>query len=168
MSAFPEPVSDPAAYGLPETADDDSYADVEASARRAADGPQPAPVPPDADDEPLALDETPGGATQDESLDARLAQEEPDAIAGDSRPGPTDDLTQGEPVEPNLDSPVSMYDRPVTGVPSTRPVGRLVEPDEGAHPDEEAEAIARDAGVAGGGPSAEEEAVHEIPPEPSQ
>ena len=29
----------------------------------------------------------------------------------------------GEPVEPNLDSPVSMYDRPVAGVPWTSPVG---------------------------------------------
>ena len=42
MDDFPRPVSDPAAEGLPETADDDStaYDDVESS--RIADGPDPA------------------------------------------------------------------------------------------------------------------------------
>lgn len=38
--------------------------------------------------------------------------------------------------------------------------GRLVAEDEGAHPDYEAELIARDPGIDGGGASAEEAAVH--------
>jgi len=38
--------------------------------------------------------------------------------------------------------------------------GRLVEPDEGAHPDEEKDMVAYDAGISGGAASAEEAAVH--------
>src|SRR2546429_539168 len=76
MDDFPRPVSDPAAEGLPETADDDStaYDDVESS--RIADGPDPAPLPAD---EPVAVDDygTTAGA-QREPLDHRLAREEPD------------------------------------------------------------------------------------------
>jgi hypothetical protein len=58
------------------------------------------------------------------------------------------------------DSQVSMYDddRGGDGL-----VGRLVEPDEGAHEDTEQDAIARDVGAAGGGATAEELAMHEVP-----
>ncbi len=49
-------------------------------------------------------------------------------------------------------------DTDVDEVPDT--VGRLVAPDEGAHPDREADEIALDAGAAGGGASAEEAAMH--------
>jgi hypothetical protein len=70
-----------------------------------------------------------------ESLDQRLAEEEPDVTAdtlGDDDRGP-----------------------------QTR-AGRLVAPDEGAHPDEEKDLIAFDAGKAGSAASAEEAAVHVI------
>ena len=67
-------------------------------------------------------------------------------------PGPTSD--------PN--SPVSIYDHGQLGtVADARPVGRLVEPDEGARTDQETDSIAYDAGSAGGGASAEELAIHE-------
>ena len=56
-----------------------------------------------------------------------------------------------------------MYDRAEPGLsPDTR-VGRLVAPDEGAHPVEEKDEVAFDAGAAGGGASAEELAVHAVP-----
>ena len=73
---------------------------------------------------------------QGESLDDHLAEEEPD-IAPDDDWSPAD-------VEPRA--------------------GRLVAPDEGAHPDEEAEEIAEDVGPAGYASSAEEAAMH-IEPE---
>ena len=40
--------------------------------------------------------------------------------------------------------------------------GRLVAEDEGAHPDEEADLVARDAGIDGGGATAEEAAIHVV------
>ncbi len=40
--------------------------------------------------------------------------------------------------------------------------GRLVAEDEGAHPDEEADLVARDTGVDGGGATAEEAAMHVV------
>jgi hypothetical protein len=39
-------------------------------------------------------------------------------------------------------------------------VGRLVEPDEGAHTDTEKDVVASDVGIDGGGESAEEAALH--------
>jgi hypothetical protein len=78
------------------------------------------------------------GVTEDEerrgeSLDDKLAEEEPDVSDGD------------------VDEDYSFEDRdPIAG--------RLVRPDEGAHPDEEADEIARVGGW--GGESAEEEAIH--------
>jgi hypothetical protein len=66
-----------------------------------------------------------------ETLDQRLAEEEPD--------DEPDDWSDAEP-DPRA--------------------GRLVEPDEGAHPDEESDAIAEDVGRAGYASSAEEAAVH--------
>jgi hypothetical protein len=174
---FPEPVSDPEAEGLPGTADDDrtAYDDVESP--RVADGPDPAALP---GDEPLAVDRygvTPEEARLGESLDYKLAQEVEDSGAdvldqsrGDDvdlgsdevdRPDPDAGLVDDWAAEDD-DSPVSLYDRPGVVPDLGRPVGRLVEPDEGAHPDREADAVAWDAGAAGGGPTAEELAIHEI------
>jgi hypothetical protein len=174
---FPEPVSDPAAEGLPETADDDrtAYDDVESP--RIADGPDPAALP---GDEPLAVDRygvTPEEARLGESLDYKLAQEVPE-----DRGAQPEDRSRGDDVELGSDevdrpdpdagladdwatddgSEVSLYDRPDAVPDLGRPVGRLVEPDEGAHPDREADAVAWDAGAAGGGPTAEELAIHEV------
>ncbi|MDX3311904.1 DUF5709 domain-containing protein [Streptomyces sp. NPDC054884] len=80
-----------------------------------------------------------------ESLDQRLAQEVPDvsAPAGDG----VGDLQggEGEPVDPEA---------------GDRRAGRLVAPDEGAHPDAVKEEIAEDVGIDGGAATAEEAAVH--------
>jgi len=68
-----------------------------------------------------------------ESLDQRLAEEEPDV---------DDDDVSDEDADPRA--------------------GRLVAPDEGAHPDNEADEVAFDAGTAGYAASAEEAAMHVI------
>jgi len=86
-------------------------------------------------DHALAVDDFGTTAYEEEhgeSLDGRLAREEPDALTDDgSEPADGDDE-----------------------------VGRLVESDEGARPDTEAELTARSAGTDRGGFSAEESAMH--------
>ena len=90
-----------------------------------------------------------------ESLDQLLAKEEPDVTAdvGD------------EPIG-DLDGDEDAGDEDVDGLllddgPDPR-AGRLVAEDEGAHPDEEADLVARDTGIDGGGASAEEAAMHVV------
>jgi hypothetical protein len=187
---FPRPVSDPEAEGLPGVADDDSSARDEVETGRIADGPEPAPLPLDRDEGPLAIDRygtTPEEQRVGEPLDMKLGRELPDPALSptgerhDVTPSPSpvesfdadaldtavdavDEDTALEldtaPVQPNLGSPVSMYD---TGLGiRDETVGRLVEPDEGIGEDTEKDAIAHDAGAAGGGPSAEESALHPI------
>ncbi|MEU7473967.1 DUF5709 domain-containing protein [Streptomyces sp. NPDC044984] len=82
-----------------------------------------------------------------ESLDQRLAQELPDTSvpAGDE----VGDLPggEGEPVDPEA---------------GTGRAGRLVAPDEGAHPDTTKESVAEDVGVDAGAAGAEEAAVHVV------
>lgn len=185
MTSSYEPVSDPAADGLPEIADDDSYADDAMEATRDPGGPQP-PLPPDREDGPLALDDygtTAEERLRGEPLDRRLAREQPDT---DSRPPPEDPnpllaqevdpdavdqltedtrlLAEADPVDPHLGSAVSMYDRPVTGIPYNHPIGRLVHPD-GGYSSHETDEIAYDVGPSGGGFASEELAMHEIPGE---
>jgi hypothetical protein len=75
-----------------------------------------------------------------ETLDQRLAEEEPDVS--------TEDLPEGD------------FDE-IDSVPDAR-AGRLYAPDEGAHADDESDAVAYDAGISGGSASAEEAAVHII------
>ena len=120
-----------------------------------------------------------------ESLDQLLAEEEPDvlpepdpaaypAASGDRRGSFRDtaadddaDLAAEEDLagDPALaaelaaeggdtDFPASSFDEP------ERRAGRLVEEDEGAHADLEKDMVARDAGISGGGASAEEAAIH--------
>ncbi|MFF9817421.1 DUF5709 domain-containing protein [Streptomyces sp. NPDC014006] len=80
-----------------------------------------------------------------ESLDQRLAQEQPDVQppAGDA----IGDLPggEGEPVDPEAGA-----DR----------AGRLVAPDEGVRPDTEKDAVAVDKGIDAGAAGAEEAAMH--------
>jgi Family of unknown function (DUF5709) len=89
--------------------------------------------PPDREPKSLRDGLTDLEQAEGESLDERLAEEEPDVTADDV---PFED-------------------------PDPR-AGRLVAPDEGAHPDEEAEEIATDVGPAGYASSAEEAAVHVV------
>jgi hypothetical protein len=183
---FPHPVSDPEAEGLPGTADDDSSAWDDVDSPRIADGPEPGILPRDREDGPLAIDTygtTPEEARIGESLERKLGREVPDpALEGagprpDTVPSPIaveefdpepagdglDVVDEGtaledqDPVDPRLDSKVSMYD---TGDAT---VGRLVAPDEGLTGDTERDAVATDVGAAGGGASAEELAMHQVP-----
>ena len=80
-----------------------------------------------------------------ETLDQRLAQEVPDVSepAGDG----VGDLPGGE-------------GEPVDSEAGDARAGRLVAPDEGAHPDTTKEEIAEDKGIDGGAAGAEEAAVH--------
>jgi hypothetical protein len=178
MENFAEPVSDPEADGLPDTADDDSTAYDYTASPREADGPDPAALP---GDSPLAVDRfgiTPEEAREGESLDYKLGRERYDG-RGHATDVPADDRDQGDGVDlvsdeidrPDVDSGLSedWLDDPDDAAARSdrsdepeRPVGRLVEPDEGSHVDRDADAIAWDAGQAGGGLSAEEQAMHEI------
>jgi hypothetical protein len=168
---YPNPVSDPEAEGLPDSADDDSVADERANSARIADGPSPAALPAD---RPQAVDRYGTTAAEQragESLDYKLAREvserpsyrpdegnalseELDEISADAADVP--------PVQPNAGSVVSMYDVPGELGDPGAPVGRLVEPDEGVREDDEKDMLAYDAGEAGGGPTAEEAAMHEV------
>jgi hypothetical protein len=82
-----------------------------------------------------------------ETLDERLAQEVPDTTAppGDD----VGDLPGGE-------------GEPVDSEAGTDRAGRLVAPDEGAHPDITKDEIAADVGIDGGAAGAEEAAVHVV------
>jgi hypothetical protein len=103
------------------------------------------------------------GATADEqsageSLDQLLAEEEPDTafdvdddLPEDNKSGDEDEDEAEEYVDGLL----------LDDGPDPR-AGRLVAEDEGAHPDDEADLVARDAGIDGGGATAEEAAVHVV------
>jgi hypothetical protein len=180
---YPSPVSDPEAEGLPDTADDDTSADDGPESGREADGPDPAPLP---GDRPLAVDQF--GTTAQEQLDGepldhKVAREVPEPMVADPLSAPADHrlaleadgdeasqeaqldadvMNPGPTSDPN--SPVSIYDHGNLDGSTGGPVGRLTEPDEGAHADAETDSIAYDAGTAGGGASAEELAIHETQP----
>ncbi len=84
-----------------------------------------------------------------------LAEEEPD-VTGEVDDEPIGDLTEDE----------DAADEDVDGLllddgPDPR-AGRLVAEDEGAHPDEEADLVARDTGIDGGAATAEEAAMHVV------
>jgi hypothetical protein len=178
---YPTPVSDPETEGLPGTADDDSTAYDDVDTGREADGPNPAALPAD---HPVAVDRY--GTTAEEqlhgeSLDYRLSQEVPDIQPEDPLADPgeladeaideagaararLDADVYGESPTSDPDSPVSLYDHGQLDGTLGRPVGRLVEADEGVRTDTEPDSVAYDAGAAGGGASAEELAIHETEP----
>jgi hypothetical protein len=106
------------------------------------------------------------GSTADEqsageSLDQLLAEEEPDPSLdiGDDLDGEDED-------EENSDEYDDEAEQDIDGLllddgPDPR-AGRLIAEDEGAHPDDEADLVARDAGIDGGGATAEEAAIHVV------
>ncbi|GGM44897.1 hypothetical protein GCM10011608_31960 [Micromonospora sonchi] len=182
---YPTPVSDPEADGLPDTADDDSTAGDDVLTGREADGPAPAQLPGDRAST-VAVDHF--GTTADEqldgeSLDYKLSREQLEPAVDDPLAGPVDPGIAAEAdsreqaAQAQLDadvidpgptsdpkSPVSIYDHGQLGGTAEATVGRLVQPDEGTHTDQETDSIAYDAGAAGGGASAEELAIHETRP----
>jgi hypothetical protein len=97
-------------------------------------------------DAPLASDEfgtTAAEMHDGESLDGRISREEPDVI----------DLVD-QPADESATADTPFSERAGQGV------GRLVEPDEGARTDTEADMVAADVGTDLGGYSAEESAMH--------
>ena len=168
--------------GLPEVADDDSYADGVHEAARDRDA--PGALPPDREDGPLGLEDygiTSAQRSRGEPLSARLAREVPDVYLGPAYEDPDPRLTEDldpdaeqqveedsrildelEPIDPRLGSQVSMYDRPVRGIPFDRRINGLVRPGSG-YSSVEADEIAFDLGPAMGGLGSEELAMHEIP-----
>jgi hypothetical protein len=92
---------------------------------------------------------------QGESLDQLLSEEEPDPA-----------LNFEDDDEDEDDEDDDAGDEDVDGLllddgPDPR-AGRLVAEDEGAHPDDEADLVATDVGIDGGGATAEEAAVHVV------
>ncbi|NMO37163.1 hypothetical protein HG826_27010 [Streptomyces sp. GMY01] len=101
-------------------------------------------------EKPLGVDKygtTAAEQHEGETLDQRLAQERPDV--GEPEGDGVGDLPggEGEPVDPEA---------------GTDRAGRLVAPDEGAHPDTTKDEIAADKGVDAGAAGAEEAAVHVV------
>jgi len=89
-----------------------------------------------------------------ESLDQLLAEEEPDVDPyADEDRHPVANTDEESPDEDAYASPLH--------TPDPR-AGRLVAEDEGAHPDEEADLVARDVGIDAGAAGAEEAAVHVV------
>ena len=102
---------------------------------------------------------------QGESLDELLAEEEPDDTLELTEDELEDDEEEPEDLE-DFDDDYDAGDEDVDGLllddgPDPR-AGRLVAEDEGAHPDEEEDLVARDVGIDGGAATAEEAAVHVV------
>jgi hypothetical protein len=93
-----------------------------------------------------------------ESLDQLLAEEEPDTHL--------DEVEEAEEDDEDEDDDEDAADEDVDGLllddgPDPR-AGRLVAEDEGAHPDDEEDLVARDVGIDGGAATAEEAAMHVV------
>ena len=141
-SRIPEPPSVAEAEGIPDPGDVTS-----SQAATGAAGEDDGMEPPH--DTALAVDDfgtTAEEMHEGEPLDGRLAREVPDVL---------DDVDRPADESEHADTPHD--ERAGQGV------GRLVEPDEGARTDVEAEMIASDVGTDLGGYSAEEAAMHVEP-----
>ena len=139
-SRIPQPPSEMEAEGIP---DPGFSSDTQEVTGREVDGMEPP------HDTALAADEfgtTAAEMAEGESLDGRIAREEDDVLA-------QADVDADE--SPGSDTPFD--ERAGQGV------GRLVEPDEGAREDTEADLVAQDVGTDLGGYSAEESAMHVEP-----
>ncbi len=90
-----------------------------------------------------------------ESLDQLLAEEEPDIAFDADDEGPGDIAADEDAADEDVDG-LLLDDGPAPRA------GRLVAEDEGAHPDDEADLVAHDAGIDGGAATAEEAAVHVV------
>jgi hypothetical protein len=86
-----------------------------------------------------------------ESLDERLAEEEPEPDPY-AQPEQEDNLTVRDELE-NVDD----------GEVGDRRAGRLMDPNHGIGPDVEKDLVGEDVGIDGGAASAEEAAVHIVP-----
>ena len=99
---------------------------------------------------------------QGESIEQRLAHEEPDPANAVEDPLADSDMVGGD----DLDAIAAEDDFLGDGEVGDRRSGRLMAPDEGAHEDTESDMVADDMGIDGGGSSAEEAAMHIVEDEP--
>ena len=118
-------------------------------------------VPPERWSAGVRYGDTAAEQSEGESLDQLLAEEEPDDTLE-----LTEDELEDDEEEPEDIEDFDAGDEDVDGLllddgPDPR-AGRLVAEDEGAHPDEEEDLVARDTGFAGGAASAEEAAMHVV------
>jgi hypothetical protein len=98
---------------------------------------------------------TAGEQRDGESLDRLLAEEEPDVAFDDDDEEPLDSTGDEDAADEDIDGLL------LDDGPDPR-AGRLVAEDEGAHADTEEDLVASDAGIDGGGATAEEAAVHVV------
>jgi Family of unknown function (DUF5709) len=90
-----------------------------------------------------------------ESLDQLLAEEEPDTPWDADYGRPQDVADDADAADEDVDGLL------LDDGPDPR-AGRLVAEDEGAHPDDEEDLVARDVGIDGGAATAEEAAMHVV------
>lgn len=99
---------------------------------------------------------------QGESIERRLAHEEPDPANAIEDPLVDWDMMGSD----DPDAVSADDDFLGDGEVGDRRCGRLMAPDEGAHEDTEPDMVADDVGIDGGGASAEEAAMHIVEDEP--
>ena len=114
-------------------------------------------VPPERWSSGVRYGDTAAEQSEGESLDQLLAEEEPDD---------TLDFDEDDDEPEDFEGDDDAGDEDVDGLllddgPDPR-AGRLVAEDEGAHPDEEEDLVARDVGIDGGAATAEEAAMHVV------
>ena len=139
-SRIPQPPSAMEAEGIPDPGFSSDSQDATGSGPSGMEPPH---------DTAMAVDDfgtTAAEQREGESLDGRIAREEQDVLAQADSPA---DESAGS------DTPY--------GERAGQGVGRLVEPDEGARTDSEADMVATDVGTDLGGYSAEESAMHVEP-----
>ena len=122
-------------------------------------------VPPERWSSGVRYGDTAAEQSEGESLDQLLAEEEPDDTLELTEDELEDDEEEPEDLE-DFDEDDDAGDEDVDGLllddgPDPR-AGRLVAEDEGAHPDEEEDLVARDVGIDGGAATAEEAAMHVV------
>ena len=122
-------------------------------------------VPPERWSAGVRYGDTAAEQSEGESLDQLLAEEEPDDTLELTEDELEDDEEEPEDLE-DFDDDYDAGDEDVDGLllddgPNPR-AGRLVAEDEGAHPDEEEDLVARDVGIDGGAATAEEAAMHVV------
>ena len=98
---------------------------------------------------------TAGEQREGESLDQLLAEEEPDIAFDADDEEPSDVAGDEDAADEDIDG-LLLDDG------ADPRAGRLVAEDEGAHPDSEADLVARDTGIDGGAATAEEAAMHVV------
>jgi Family of unknown function (DUF5709) len=112
-------------------------------------------IPPERWSAGMRFGSTADEQAEGESLDQLLAEEEPDTASEADDEVPEDVARDEDAADEDVDGLL------LDDGPDPR-AGRLVAEDEGAHPDAEADLVARDVGIDGAAATAEEAAVHVV------